>query len=414
MTLSSVGPRHARRRCARRSARARLAWAGAALRRPRRPGGLRACHRRSACRPCPVRRAVPRLGRWLCPAGHGSGEPAAGAPCWSPRWRCGLPSAPFTPSLSDDAYRYVWDGKVQLAGQNPYRFAPADRRLDGVRYADRGRINHPRLRTVYPPLAELGFAAVAAVHGGAARLQGPLRPGRPGRRRLGLVACRRGAASHRASCSTCCARRSCCRPGRPPTWRSSRWPLVRARRRAACVGAATAGLAWPWGSPGRSSSRPSCWSCRRCWAGGRSPPASSPVCCRRCSCLTCPTSCTAAPSARCSTAAPPGSAARWSSSPLRVVLPAATARARLRGAGRRRRRLASHCACVVGRQTARVFAWTATLLVVCLPVVHAWYWLTPLALGLAAGERLPVALGLRLPCPRRSRPPCRLAACLPS
>ena len=73
---------------------------------------------------------------------------------------------PFTPSLSDDVYRYVWDGRVQLAGLNPYRYAPADRRLDAVRYADRGRINHPRLRTIYPPLSELGFAAVAAAHGG--------------------------------------------------------------------------------------------------------------------------------------------------------------------------------------------------------------------------------------------------------
>ena len=34
-----------------------------------------------------------------------------------------------------------------------------------------------------------------------------------------------------------------------------------------------------------------------------------------------------------------------------------------------------------------------TLLVACLPVVHAWYWLTPLALGLAAGLWLPVAIG---------------------
>jgi hypothetical protein len=34
-----------------------------------------------------------------------------------------------------------------------------------------------------------------------------------------------------------------------------------------------------------------------------------------------------------------------------------------------------------------------TLLVVCLPVVHAWYWMAPLALGLAAGVWLPVAIG---------------------
>ena len=45
-----------------------------------------------------------------------------------------------------------------------------------------------------------------------------------------------------------------------------------------------------------------------------------------------------------------------------------------------------------GRErTAEAFAWTFTLLILCLPVVHAWYWLTPLALGLAAGLWLPLA-----------------------
>jgi hypothetical protein len=69
---------------------------------------------------------------------------------------------PGIPSLSTDAYRYAWDGRVQLAGANPYLYAPADRRLDHVRYAWRSRLNHPRLRTPYPPLAEAVFAGVAA------------------------------------------------------------------------------------------------------------------------------------------------------------------------------------------------------------------------------------------------------------
>ena len=29
---------------------------------------------------------------------------------------------PSWPSLSDDMFRYVWDGRVQAAGVNPYRF----------------------------------------------------------------------------------------------------------------------------------------------------------------------------------------------------------------------------------------------------------------------------------------------------
>ena len=49
--------------------------------------------------------------------------------------------------------------------------------------------------------------------------------------------------------------------------------------------------------------------------------------------------------------------------------------------------------------TAPAFAWTMTLLTVCLPVVHAWYWLMPLTLGLAAWLWLPVLLGLAAPFP---------------
>ena len=31
---------------------------------------------------------------------------------------------PVMPSLTTDYYRYVWDGRVQLAGINPYRYRP--------------------------------------------------------------------------------------------------------------------------------------------------------------------------------------------------------------------------------------------------------------------------------------------------
>ena len=50
-------------------------------------------------------------------------------------------------------------------------------------------------------------------------------------------------------------------------------------------------------------------------------------------------------------------------------------------------------------ETARAFAWTLTLLVACLPVVHAWYWLMPLTFGLVAGVWLPVVIGLIAPVP---------------
>ena len=35
---------------------------------------------------------------------------------------------PVMPSLSDDYYRYVWDGRVQLAGVNPYKYRPYEHR----------------------------------------------------------------------------------------------------------------------------------------------------------------------------------------------------------------------------------------------------------------------------------------------
>jgi hypothetical protein len=61
--------------------------------------------------------------------------------------------------LSDDAARYHWDGKVLVAGINPYVYPPEDSRLDWLRGDPPDtRINHPWVRTVYPPLAELIFA----------------------------------------------------------------------------------------------------------------------------------------------------------------------------------------------------------------------------------------------------------------
>ena len=77
-----------------------------------------------------------------------------------------LAMLPVVPSISDDIYRFVWDGRVQLAGFNPYEHAPDSRALDGVEYEHRERINHPSVRTIYPPLAEGIFLGVAAGHGG--------------------------------------------------------------------------------------------------------------------------------------------------------------------------------------------------------------------------------------------------------
>ncbi len=60
------------------------------------------------------------------------------------------------PYLSDDIYRYVWDGRVQAAGINPYRYIPADPALAQLRdekiYPKINRREYAR--TIYPPVTE--------------------------------------------------------------------------------------------------------------------------------------------------------------------------------------------------------------------------------------------------------------------
>jgi hypothetical protein len=69
------------------------------------------------------------------------------------------------PLLSSDVYRYVWDGRVQLAGISPYRYVPAAPELDFLRDdAVYPRINRAGYApTIYPPAAEMIYALAAAV-----------------------------------------------------------------------------------------------------------------------------------------------------------------------------------------------------------------------------------------------------------
>jgi hypothetical protein len=90
------------------------------------------------------------------------------------------------PQNSNDLYRYIWDGKVQAAGIDPYEYVPAAKQLHGLRndflwhrhaeycvtraYAHRysaeqlasgcTRINRPTEPTIYPPVAEAWFLGV--------------------------------------------------------------------------------------------------------------------------------------------------------------------------------------------------------------------------------------------------------------
>ena len=85
-------------------------------------------------------------------------------------------------SLSDDVWRYVWDGAIVAAGENPYAETPRERvtRMQGegaVARAEAGeeagassrkalqRLNSPDYHTVYPPGAQAVFASAEVAAG---------------------------------------------------------------------------------------------------------------------------------------------------------------------------------------------------------------------------------------------------------
>lgn len=74
-----------------------------------------------------------------------------------------IPPLAAAPFLSNDIFRYIWDGWVQAAGTNPYRYIPADPHLaflrDAVVYPHINRATYAH--TIYPPAAEMFFAGAA-------------------------------------------------------------------------------------------------------------------------------------------------------------------------------------------------------------------------------------------------------------
>lgn len=71
---------------------------------------------------------------------------------------------PTVPSLSDDFFRYVWEGFIQGRGYSPYRYPPQAAELVSLRddYFW-SRINRKEQTTAYPPLAQLTFQALATI-----------------------------------------------------------------------------------------------------------------------------------------------------------------------------------------------------------------------------------------------------------
>ncbi|WP_170201583.1 glycosyltransferase 87 family protein [Actinocorallia herbida] len=91
------------------------------------------------------------------------------------------------PRTSDDAYRYLWDGRVQVAGLSPYAHPPDDPRLAALRARApelfppgpacegwdlrRARpgfcshVNRPSVPTIYPPVAQGYFVVLYGLGG---------------------------------------------------------------------------------------------------------------------------------------------------------------------------------------------------------------------------------------------------------
>ncbi len=76
-----------------------------------------------------------------------------------------LLALPAPPILSTDIFRYVWDGIVQSAGINPYRYVPADPVLAFLRdaqvYPFINRADYAV--TIYPPIAQAFFLLVTRI-----------------------------------------------------------------------------------------------------------------------------------------------------------------------------------------------------------------------------------------------------------
>lgn len=75
------------------------------------------------------------------------------------------------PLLSDDIYRYIWEGRVTLAGFNPFVLAPDSPELSALRDGIWSKVNHPQIPTIYPPVSQGVFALVALVGGGTVAMK---------------------------------------------------------------------------------------------------------------------------------------------------------------------------------------------------------------------------------------------------
>lgn len=104
-----------------------------------------------------IQSAIYLLAAWIVSRARSSTATILIAIIFAVLFRLSILFAP--PYLSDDIYRYVWDGRVQAAGINPYRYIPAAPELARLRdetiYPKINRRDYAH--TIYPPAAQLVF-----------------------------------------------------------------------------------------------------------------------------------------------------------------------------------------------------------------------------------------------------------------
>jgi len=66
--------------------------------------------------------------------------------------------------VDDDIHRYVWDGRLQRLGYNPYIVIPSDPAVAALHTPETRNLNNPDLPSPYPAGAQLFFRAVTAIH----------------------------------------------------------------------------------------------------------------------------------------------------------------------------------------------------------------------------------------------------------
>ncbi len=75
-----------------------------------------------------------------------------------------LPFLLMPPGSDDDIHRYVWDGRVQRLGYNPYIVVPSDPAFAALHTPETRTLNNPEVPSPYPAGAELFFRAVTGIH----------------------------------------------------------------------------------------------------------------------------------------------------------------------------------------------------------------------------------------------------------